>query len=73
MSDDTVPRSRYDACNADWLQERDRADRFKARLGVACDALDYVLNCLKSHHTTKPGISALVAKIEQMIDGGVKL
>jgi hypothetical protein len=72
MNDDTVPRSRYDACNADWLREKERADKYLARLGVACYALDYALNCMKSHHMTKPGISALVTRVEQIVREGVK-
>lgn len=30
------------------------------------DALDYCLSCLKHHHMTKRGISALVTKTEQI-------
>jgi hypothetical protein len=31
LSGDTVPRSRYDACNADWLREIVRADEIAAK------------------------------------------
>lgn len=30
-SEDVVPRSRYDACNADWLREKARATEIAAK------------------------------------------
>ena len=32
-------------------------------------ALDYALNCLRSHHMSRPGIGALVERVEKLKEG----
>ena len=42
-------------------------DDWIRRIDKKAAGFDYLLNVLKSHHMTKPGISTLVQKAEKMV------